>query len=109
MPKRLLSFDPVTGLKTFHEYDHDERETTISYEQDVEGLLDYNKEIQKADLTSYKRKRDIWHAAQIPEGIILKWRSEEGIDVYNPQHWERIRKKLNDPDWKYLRTWQGRV
>jgi hypothetical protein len=41
--KRLLDYDPATGLKTFHSYDEAEDKTFISYEQDVEPILDRNK------------------------------------------------------------------
>jgi hypothetical protein len=45
--KRLLDYDPATGLKTFHDYDEAEDKTFISYEQDVEPILDRNKAAAK--------------------------------------------------------------
>jgi hypothetical protein len=42
MTKRLLDYDPNTGLKTFHQYDEAEDRTILTYEQDVEQILDQN-------------------------------------------------------------------
>lgn len=110
MPKRLLDYDPVTGLKTYHEYDHQTRKTTIGYEHDdLSPVLDWNHDQETSGLHDRQRKKDIWHCATIPEAIILKWRTEEGLDIYNPNHWKGLQKKLNDPEWKYLRTWKGRI
>lgn len=107
MRKRLLSFDPVTMMKTYHSYDDDEKKTYISYEQDVQPIIDYNKALQNAPQSEYRRKRDVWHIAHIPAAIVMQWRCEEGIDVYNDEHTDRVMKKLNDPSWKYLRSITG--
>ena len=33
------------------------------------------------------------------------WQLEQdGIDVYNPDHWPAVQRKLNDPEWRYLKT-----
>jgi hypothetical protein len=41
--------------------------------------------------------------------IIEKWKVEEGIDVFNPDHINRVRAKLNSNEYKYLRTSSGRI
>lgn len=109
MPKRLVDYDPVTGIKTYHAYDHDQKQTTIFYEGDVEPALDFNKAIQNSYTSEYRRKRDMWHVAHIPAAVVLKWKTEDGIDVYNPDHLEDVMKKLDDPNWKYLRSITGRL
>ena len=108
MPKRLLDYDPLTGLKTYHEYDWKEKKTLIGYEQ--EGLEDFfalNRRMGEQVDAKYK-KRDAWHAATIPAYLIVKWK-QEGIDVYNPQDYKRVARKLNDPEYAFLRTWKGRI
>lgn len=107
--RRLLDFDPLTGLKTFHEYDDVEKTTQISYEQDVGEVLKLAHTMRTADTSIAKmKKRDSWHAAVIPDTLVIKWRNE-GIDIYNPQHYKKLAGKLNDPDYAYLRTWPGRI
>lgn len=110
MTKRLLGVDPLTGLKTYHEYDHQTRKTIITYEHDdAQPVLDWTHGLRSGGITDYNRKRDVWHAATVPETVILKWRFEDGIDIYNPDHFDAVRKKLNDPEWAYLRTWEGKI
>ena len=110
MTKRLLGYDPLTGLKTYHEYDHTEKKTTISYEHDdVSPVLGWAHDLATSGLEKPNmrmRNKQMRHVACVPEGIILKWRTE-GIDLYNKDHWPMVRKKLNDPEYKYLRTWKG--
>jgi hypothetical protein len=42
--------------------------------------------------------------ACIPLVIAEKWLNDHGVDVFQREHWPRVRQLLNDPDWRYLRT-----
>ncbi len=114
--KRLLDYDHLSGVKTWHEYDDLTKETIISQEQDVGPILERNKKLQNigADgggLNQYARqgiKNDFVHVGTIPVGVQLKWRKEHGVDIYNPNHTKAIMKLMNDPDYRYLRTATGR-
>tara|TARA_Y100000593_G_C4244020_1_gene303689 strand:- start:757 stop:1077 length:321 start_codon:yes stop_codon:yes gene_type:complete len=105
--RRLLDFDPVTGLKSYHEFK--DGRNVIEYEQDVSKILDYNKHIQNENQSEYRRNRDMWHIASIPQVVILKWLHEDGIDVFNDDHLDDVVKKLNDPEWAHLRTIRGNM
>ena len=106
---RLLDYDPTTGISTYHDYDPLTDETFIHYEQDVERIIEFNKALQNdTDYSKQGIKKEWWHIAQIPIILQLKWLNEEGIDVYNKNHWPRVMQKLRDPDYKYLRTTSGR-
>jgi hypothetical protein len=96
---RVLS--NTNGLVTTMEIDGDK--TNISKSQDVEPLLDYNK--AKSNETGKKIYSDAYnHVASIPPSIQVKWLFEEGLDIYNPDHAERLRRKLNSNEYMYLRT-----
>lgn len=99
--KELLDFDPLTGVKTFHIYDEHTDETTIYYEQDVEPILDLNKACQN---DSMDKSSDMWLAAKIPLMVQAEWLTKYGIDVYNKDHWDGVKKLLNSSDYRYLRT-----
>lgn len=103
MTKRLL--DVNGGVLTWFEKDPVTGAVTISYSQDCEAIIKSNKEMQ-AHHHGYSKSRDLRHVANIPMGIILKWRME-GIDFFNPNHKDAIRRKLNDPDYAHLRTSTG--
>ena len=75
----------------------------IEHVQDVASILERNKalrgEPQKSD----------WgrHIATIPNVILVRWMNEEGANVIamsGEEFGAFIRKKLNDPDWRHLRT-----
>jgi hypothetical protein len=44
------------------------------------------------------------HAAHIPDAVWMKWKIEEGIDIFNKDHLPAIKRKLDDPEWRHLRT-----
>jgi hypothetical protein len=75
----------------------------VRHYQDVEDIIETNKRLRAAP-----QKSD-WgrHIATIPNNILLQWMLEEGVPVFGmPAHeWDRfLKKKLNDPDWRDLRT-----
>lgn len=107
--RRLLDKDYLTGVSTYHNYDHSTGITTIETLQDVQPFIDKNKALHN---TSYQRDgiKDDWqHLATIPIGVQMVWLKEYGIDVYKPEHIPRIRKLLNDPDYRYLKTGSCKV
>ncbi|MAK37688.1 MAG: hypothetical protein CMC15_16130 [Flavobacteriaceae bacterium] len=118
MSKRLLDYDPITRTQTWHEYDEVNNVTTIAEVQDVEPALNLNKAVQNYDvggakgLNEYSKqgiKNDWWHVASIPNSVIIKWKKEKGIDIFNKNQWNEVKKLLNDSEYAYLRTGTGRV
>lgn len=98
--KRLLDFDPDTGLETWHEYDEATGTTLLHYSQDAEPILEANK--RAANETSWPMG-DMVHVASIPVGVQLKWLVEKGVDVLNPDHKKAVARLLDDPEWRYLK------
>ena len=74
--------------------------------------LDHNKAEQNAiPQKSYKselRKKNMWKVASIPTIVIEQWK-KEGIDLWKDEDWPKVRAKLNDPEFKWLRTSPGKV
>ena len=100
--KRLLDYDPLSGLKTFHDYDDTTDTTFISYEQDVEPILDDNKRAE-ADFSRTGKLGEMVHVASIPVSVQLKWYVEKGVDVLNPDHKQAVAKLLDSAEWSYLK------
>lgn len=107
MHRRLLDHDPVTGLTEYHSYDSAADRTVIETVQDVESILERNKALQSADDAGWSASRDLRRAARIPDIVILKWRNEEGIDVFDPDHWPAVKRKLNSSEYRWLRSAPG--
>lgn len=77
--------------------------------QDVEPILDLNKALQNEP---QKRAATFRHVGTIPNVILEKWINEEGAPVLQMSKAEFarfIRRKLNDPDWRFLRTSPGQI
>ena len=71
-------------------------------------VIEHNKRLQN-DGDGYSKSRELRRAASIPNGLVAKWLVEEGINIFNPNHAEAIRRKLNDPEYRWLRTAPGRL
>jgi hypothetical protein len=109
MTRRLLSVDPLSGIAEYHHYDSATGRTVIETVQDVAPVLERNRTLQNADDGGWSPSRELRRAATIPDIIVLKWRSEYGIDVFNRNHWPAVKRLLNDPEWRYLRTAPGHL
>jgi hypothetical protein len=97
--KRLLDVDPLSGMKTWHDFDAATETTIITYEQDVEPLLD----ACKHDMNHADRKLgDGAHVASIPPSVQMKWLVELGVDCFNPDHRKAVNRLL-DGDYKHLK------
>jgi hypothetical protein len=78
---------------------------SVVSQQDVGPSIEYAKERQNN--TPRILKGDLWPEAHIPDIIILKWLNEEGWSVFDPNAKAKLRRKLNDPDWRFLRLRPG--
>ena len=73
--------------------------------QDVSYLIEHNKRLQND--TPRVLKADFWPEAFIPDIISLKWLQEEGLNIFDKNAKRQLARKLNDPDWRFLRTRPG--
>jgi len=93
-------------VETRLHYRHSERELTMERVQDVEDILERNK-----NLRSMPQKSD-WgrHVASIPNVILERWLNEEWergnltIKLFGDEMDRLVKRKLQDPDWKWLRV-----
>lgn len=108
MSKRVLEYDPFSGITTYFEYHPENDETVISREQDVSFLLDMNKSMANdGDIWKQGVKNNWAHYAQIPNIVIEKWLNEHGVDAMKSENWEKygpVWKLLNSPEYRYLKT-----
>ena len=108
--KRILDYDPISRITTTFDYDYSTDTTIIGREQDVSGVLEFNKALQNDTDYSKKGIKDSWwHMGTIPPVVIEKWKNEKGVDVFNKDHWSAVKKLLNDPEYKWLKTTSGFV
>lgn len=90
------------GVKKFmRSSDEDEGTVQVRYDgHDVPLILKSNKEAQND--YSGRMGDGLHHAATIPASVMLQWYQEDGQKsvLLDPDY---LTRKLNDPDWKYLK------
>ena len=103
--REMFSNDPTTGMTIWFDYNELTDEVSLEYEQDTEPLLEANKSLaNNQDFTKQGMRDEMWKYASIPVGLQMKWLVEEGLDVYDDNAWPQIFRKLNDPEYAYLKT-----
>ena len=99
--ERLLDYDPVSGEKQWFSED-DNGECFIRYEQDISAVLDYNKERQANN--DLDKRAEMWHAATIPNVILMEWKNKHGVEFWNADHKAGVKRLLNSDEYRYLRV-----
>lgn len=86
----------------------------VTRSQDVAPVLDFNKACQSDTSfnNGYTQSGDLQHVARVPLILMELWWKEAGRPaggVYGKAMNEVMKKKLNDPDYAYLRTGRGEI
>ena len=103
MTTRILDRDPLSGITTTFRFDHARDEVIIGEYQDCEPVLEDNKRaLIEADHRA-QMKGDWIHYAKVPNVVILQWKTNHGVDFFNPHHKREWFKLLNSPDYAYLK------
>jgi hypothetical protein len=85
----------------------DNGDLIVQRTQDCEPIIEHNKVLQGIPQASTGTETWGRHVASIPNVIIEQWCVESGVNLFAlPQHeFARfIKAKINDPDWRWLRT-----
>lgn len=107
--RRFFDHDPLLGVTEYFHCDETTGRWAIEAVQDATPILDRNKALANADDGGWSPSREWRRAASIPAVVVLKWLNEDGINLFDRNHWPAVLRKLNDPDWRWLRTAPGRL
>lgn len=88
--------------------DNEDGTITVHEEQNCDAILDGNKAMYTEN-DGYSASRDVRRVARIPLTLVYKWLAEEGWNALDPKYGDKLKQKLNDPEWLYLRTAPGRL
>jgi hypothetical protein len=77
--------------------------------QDVEPILDANKEAYNSGRDGYTPSRAMKKVGEIPFVVAEMWMRVYGVDVFNKDHIPAVRRLLNSSDWRHLRTAPGQL
>ncbi|MGN7930301.1 hypothetical protein [Sphingopyxis sp. 22461] len=101
MKKFLLDYDPLNGVRQYFGVDADGQEYLID-EIDApttKAVIDQNARIEGQGMG-----KDMRLAASIPVQVIFEWIDKYGIDLFNPNHKEGVKRLLNSSEYRYLRV-----
>lgn len=106
--RRALDINPLTGETVWFE-DTQDGNFSITHEQVVDDILERNKKLANdTDRTKHGIKEEWFHYATIPNIIQMKWSQEIGGDIMARENRKELFKRLNDPEFKYLKTTHAR-
>jgi hypothetical protein len=102
MSKRFFDHCPMTGVTEW--YEETDAGFNLHYEQDCEPIVEMNKAKQSAGRAYYAKDNEMWKVASIPITVQYQWLTKHGVDIMNKDHWPGVKRLLNDPEWRYLKT-----
>ncbi len=96
----------IDGIQIRPHLDSNGKDLSIEHVQDVAPILEWNRQ-SRCD-----EQRADWgrHVARIPNVVYVKWLNEEhargntGLRLFTSEFDAIVQKKLEDPEWAYLRT-----
>ena len=94
------------GKNQIFHYHNPTGEFAIEHIEDIQPLIDSNKKLQQED---HHRADEFRLSARIPMTVVYEWKRTYGVDLFNKDHKEGVRKLLNSPEYKYLKTTNRRI
>lgn len=96
MSRLVIDHDPLSGETVYFDYEENTGRTVITQEQDVSRQLVMAHEMSvDGEYTKNGIKRDWWHYAHVPNGIIIEMKQKYGVDFFDDNDWPRVLKLLN--------------
>jgi len=89
----------------FH-YHNPTGEFAIEHIENIQPLIDSNKRLQQED---HHIADDFRLSARIPMTVYYEWKSKYGVDMFNPNHKEGVKKLINSPEYRYLKTTNRKI
>lgn len=106
---RFFDHDPLTGVTTYFAHDAENKRNVFRYEQDVEAILNRNKALANEGDSGWSKSKEWRRVAEIPNVTRLEWMQKYNTDPLARGNEKLLKRLLNDPDNRFLRTAPGRV
>jgi len=101
-------FNPLTGVGSYLEFDHNTKKVTVGKIQDVQAIIDHNKARQN-DFAGYGGKTFVRTHA-VPMVVDAELKKKSGYNTATGDYdADAYKKLLNDSDYKYLKTVPGKI
>lgn len=101
----LISHCRDTGLKKYiGDHPDDPDGVLVRYEQDaksIQAIIDRNKRAQIDNAGT--RMKGLNKVAEIPIGVMYEWLTKYGVNAWNPDHSDGVKRLLNSSDYRWLK------
>lgn len=112
-----MDYDAETGVSTFHDYLPETDTTiieTVQSAEAIQAILDNNARLRNDPSFKQKGFKKGWvRAACVPVGVQVKWKKDFGVwmmdGVHDRDEARKCARLIEDPDYKYLKTVDGKV
>jgi hypothetical protein len=103
--------NPVTGALERYYWDEQTETMTIRNTHDVTDIIEANKRRANASLDQRFGNEMMHSVAEIPLALVVKFKKDYNVDVFSdePEHKLKLRKLLDSPDYRYLKTTTKRL
>lgn len=97
----LIDHDPARGIRRYIATEDAGDSVTVRTEIDDSEVIERNKALQNED---FDRRSELWHAASIPTSVLYEWLTRFGVNAWNPDHAEAVKKLLNSSDYRWCKV-----
>lgn len=98
----LIDDGSFNGLKKYiRSSDENQGTVEVRYEQDTTPILEANKAAQSE--TRGTRMGEMEKVASIPAWVMYEWLTKYGINFWNPNHEDGVKRLLNSSDYRWLK------
>jgi len=105
--KRLLDYDPLTGVKEIFHEDSQTGEWAIETQQDVSAELEAAKDMRNdPDISNQGIKNGSWHYAHLSVLVMNKMINEDGVNPLDPNNAKKVG-QLIDSKYPYCKLTTG--
>jgi hypothetical protein len=101
--RKLLDYNPDTGVSHVFHWDNETERSTIVAEQDVDKILDANR-AQANDQGKRFAKSGFTKVASVPIGVYAEMKRAGILDDA-----KALKRWLNDPDNRFFRTHEAHI
>jgi hypothetical protein len=101
-----------SGCESAFHYDHESDTMVFETVQDVLPYIENNKANYNRSDAFTRWKPEMVEVADIPNVVVEQWlREDPPLNIFknDPETRKEVRRRLNSPEWRYLRTTPGRI
>ena len=103
MSNTWVEYNPDSGMTEHNRAVELTGVVHVTKVQDVEPLLDRNKEVANTGATNEGIKKGLWHYMSIPPAVQYELLVKYGVNVHKKEHWPKLFSLVNE-HYPYLKT-----